>query len=167
MEGPTHSCELVNRDPSMQTIEQMKADAKRLRSFFKSIDIPLSVAQSLEAVSAQREFRDWNTAVATANKGTAWQSSAIAEGLASADSGNLISLDQIKAKWAKATVCVTADMSSEEVREEIEESLRLDPQRICLRIDAAVSGTQLREARRIAREVEAAKGIEVYVDSPL
>ena len=151
----------------MQTIEQMKAEAKRLRSFLKSIDISLSVAQSLEAVAAQREFRDWNTAVASANKDTAWQSNAIAEGLASADAGKLTSLDQIKAKWAKATVCVTADMSSEEVREEIENCLRHDPRRICLRIDAAASGTQLRELRRIAKELEAAKGIEVYVDSPL
>lgn len=151
----------------MQTIEQMKADAKRLRSFFKSIDIPLSVAQSLEAVAAQREFRDWNTAVATANKDTAWQSNAIAEGLASADAGNLTSLEQIKAKWAKATVCVTADMSSEEVMEEIENYLRLDPHKICLRIDAAASGTQLRDLRLIARELETEKGIKVYVDSPL
>lgn len=167
MEGPTHRRELVNRDPSMQTIEQMKADAKRLRSFCKSIDIPLSVAQSLEAVAAQREFRDWNTAVAAAKTDTTWQSNAIEEGLASAVAGNLTSLDQIKAKWAKATVCVTADMSSDEVMEEIEDCLRKDPHKICLRIDAAASGTQLRNLRRIARELGNAKGIEVYVDSPL
>lgn len=151
----------------MQTIEQMKADAKRLRSFFKSIDIPLSVAQSLEAVAAQRAFRDWNTAVASAEKGSAWQSAAIAEGTATADAGNLTSIDQIKAKWSKATVCVTANMSSAEVMEEIEDCLRLDPHKICLRIDAAASGTQLRDLRRIARELETEKGIEVYVDSPL
>lgn len=151
----------------MQTIEQMKAEAKRLRSFLNSIDIPLSLAQSLEAVAAQREFRDWNTAVATAKKYIARRSNAIAEGTASADAGNLKSLDQIKAEWAKVTVCVTADMSSEEVMEEIENCLHLDPHKICLRIDAAASGTQLRDLRRIARELETAKGIEVYVDSPL
>lgn len=151
----------------MQTIEQMKADAKRLRSFCKSIDISISVAQSLEAVAAQREFRDWNTAVAAAKKDSALQPNVIAEGLASADVGNLTSLDQIKAKWAKATVCVTADMSSDEVMEEIEDCLRIDPHKICLRIDAAVSGTKLRDLLRIARELGDTKGIEVYVDSPL
>lgn len=166
-EGPTHNRELVNRDPSMQSIEQMKAAAKRLRSYFKSIDIPLSVAQSLEAVAAQHGFKDWNTAVASANNNPTWHSDAIAGGIAAADSGKLTSLDEVKAKWAIATVCVTADMTSDEVRAEVDDCLRAEPRTIRLRIDAAASGAQLREARNLAKEVEANKGVRVEVDSPL
>ncbi|MHC8403502.1 glyoxalase superfamily protein [Pseudomonas sp. MDT1-17] len=146
----------------MQTIETMKADAKRLRSFFNSIDIPITASQSLEAVAVQRQFKNWNTAVAMSGKDNnfpEWPPAAV-------ENLTRLGLNTINSLWAATTVCVTADMTPDTVRAEVEDCLRNEPKSIRLRLDAAASGTQLREARMIAAEVES-RGVHVEVDCPL
>ncbi|GHF20846.1 hypothetical protein GCM10017044_14700 [Kordiimonas sediminis] len=49
----------------MITITQIKAGAKRLRSFFSDKDIKLSHSDGLEAMAFAHGFRDWNTCSAT------------------------------------------------------------------------------------------------------
>jgi hypothetical protein len=74
---------------------------------------------------------------------------------------------QQPASIAKATiVCYTADMNLGDLRSEVEECLRTAPDRIVIRVDAAASGFQLREARQLANEIQT-KGYLTEVDCPL
>lgn len=67
----------------------------------------------------------------------------------------------------KATIiCYTADMNLGDLRRETEECLRTAPDRVVIRVDAAASGFQLREARQLANEIQA-KGYLAEVDCPL
>ncbi|ALN21800.1 MULTISPECIES: glyoxalase superfamily protein [Ectopseudomonas] len=52
----------------MHNAEELKAQARRLRTHLKSNNIALSTSMSLEAVAAIHGYRDWNTAVAAATK---------------------------------------------------------------------------------------------------
>lgn len=124
----------------MSTIETFKSEAKRLRNHLAAKNIHLSHSDSLEAIAAVREFKDWNTASA-----------------------------KLKAAPAPAkptVICITADMSIEDVREEVNECLRADPGHVRLRVDAAASGFQHREAHQVAKEIEA-RGVKAEVDSAL
>lgn len=124
----------------MTTIENLKSQAKRLRNNLAAKNIPLSHSQALEAIAAVHEYKDWNTASAK--------------------------LQEALAPDKPMTICITADMSIDDVRAEVSNCLRSDPGFVLLRLDAAASGFQHREAHEVSREIEA-RGVKVEVDSPL
>jgi len=51
----------------MHTVNDLKAQAKRLRRLLSERKIHLTHSQALEAIAEAHGFRDWNTAVATAD----------------------------------------------------------------------------------------------------
>lgn len=124
----------------MTTIENLKSQAKRLRNHLASQNIPLSHSQALEAIAAAHEYKDWNTASAK--------------------------LQATLAPAKPTTICITADMSIDDVREEVNDYMRSDPGFVRLRLDAAASGFQHRDAYEVSREIEAL-GVRAEVDSPL
>lgn len=124
----------------MSTVENLKSQAKRLRNHLSALNIPLSHSQALEAIAVAHEYKDWNTASAK--------------------------LQLIPASAKPTTICITADMSIDDVREEVSHCLRADPGFVLLRLDAATSGFQHRQAYEVAREIEA-RGVKAQVDSPL
>jgi hypothetical protein len=130
----------VYREHIMSSIETLKSQAKRLRNHLTAKNLPLSHSQALEAIAAVHEYKDWNTAAAK--------------------------LQATLAPAKPTIICITADMSIDDVRAEVDECLRADPGYVRFRLDAAASGYQHREAYQVAREIEA-RGVKADVDSPL
>jgi hypothetical protein len=133
----------------MSTVNALKSQAKRLRTHLANQNIQLSHSQVLEAIAACHGHKDWNTAFALLNANPLPES-----GTGSTKSANCV------------TICITFDMTIDDVREQVELHLRNHPEMIRLRVDAGASLGQHREAYEISREI-VAKGVLAEVDSAL
>lgn len=135
----------------MSTVETLKSEAKRLRSHFSKKNIQISNSQALEAIAAIHEHKDWNTAVAM--HGAAYQ------GDSKSAAAELYTVP-------RATICITPEMTIDDVRKEVTWQIRNNPNLFRLRVDASVSDKQIQEAYRVADEIER-KGFNVVVDTAL
>ncbi|WP_326430314.1 glyoxalase superfamily protein (plasmid) [Stutzerimonas frequens] len=160
----------------MHTASDLKSQAKRLRTYLAEHNVNLGHSQCLEAIATVHGFKDWNTASSgTRDVPSMTESKVVTPELfmelerASPTGAVGMELHNAKASASLApatTICYTADMNLDELRIEVEDRLANAPGRIVLRIDAAATGVQLREARQLAKEIEG-RGYLVDVDCPL
>lgn len=141
----------------MSKVEALKSEAKRLRNHFSKKNIQISNSQALEAIAAIHEHKDWNTAVAIGGAASQVNSTP-----GTAESSSPPPQEQAR----RSTVCVTPDMTIDDVREQVSLHLRSNPSCVVLRVDASASLEQHREAYMVSREIKA-RGFVAEVDTAL
>lgn len=128
----------------MSTIEDLKSQAKRLRTHLGTNNIAFTHAQCLEAVSAMHGHRNWNTALAACDKAP----------------------EPLNEPEPPLLVCVAPETSPDELRADVRGLLRQAPTAIRFRLDTGVTVEQVRFARSVATDVEQV-GVRVEFDLPL
>ncbi|WP_417466092.1 glyoxalase superfamily protein [Kordiimonas sp.] len=70
-QAPLEKLPFAERRTMSDILKYAKGRAKRLRSYLAELDLPLTHAQSLEAIAKEDGFRDWNTYAANPPAGMA------------------------------------------------------------------------------------------------